>query len=139
VIVRGLEVFLNVMREAKDDTRAEWAQTALAAERARITTALAFLEDICAAFEYEEYDVAVIKSLDHWPDLGSDLDLYTNANSEDIAKLLRRHFDCLLYTSGKPRRPRRHARHRRRNPLVSCAARRSLVPPELRRPHRLAR
>ena len=96
VIVRGLEVFLNVMREAKDDTRAEWAQTALAAERARITTALAFLEDICAAFEYEEYDVAVIKSLDHWPDLGSDLDLYTNANSEDIAKLLRRHFDAQI-------------------------------------------
>ncbi|MGA2167749.1 MAG: hypothetical protein ABSG62_06015 [Terracidiphilus sp.] len=96
VVVRGLEVFLNMMREAKDDTRAEWAQTALAAERARITTALAFLEDICTAFEYQEYDVAVIKSLDHWPDLGSDLDLYTNANSEDIAKLLRRHFDAQI-------------------------------------------
>jgi hypothetical protein len=93
VIVRGLEVFLEMMHEAKDDTRAEWAQTALAAEKARISTALNFLEEICIAFEHEKYDVAVIKSLDHWPDLGSDLDLYTNANSEDISRLMKRRFN----------------------------------------------
>jgi Flp pilus assembly pilin Flp len=92
VVVRGLEAFLNMMREAKDATRVEWAQIALAAERARITTALTILHDICTAFEFEEYDVAVIKSLDHWPDLGSDFDLYTNANSEDISKLMMRRF-----------------------------------------------
>jgi len=73
VIVRSMEVFLDMMQAAKDDTRAAWAQSALIAERARITTALAFLEEICSAFEYEKYGVAVIKSLDHWPDIGSDL------------------------------------------------------------------
>ena len=26
----------------------------------------------------------MIKSLDHWPDLGSDLDLYTNGNPREI-------------------------------------------------------
>ena len=36
----------------------------------------------------------MIKSLDHWPDLGSDLDLYTNANSEDVSNLLKRRFDA---------------------------------------------
>jgi hypothetical protein len=94
VVVRGLEVFIGITREATDDTRAEWAQAALAAERARIATALRFLEDICTVFESEKYDVAVIKSLDHWPDLGSDLDLYTNAKSQDVAKLMKSRFDA---------------------------------------------
>jgi hypothetical protein len=94
VVVRALEIFLGITREAQDDTRAEWAQTALADERARITTALSFLEKICAVFGDEKLDLAVIKSLDHWPDFGSDIDLYTNANSEDVAELMKRRFDA---------------------------------------------
>ncbi len=96
VIVRGVEVILNIAHEAQDPIRAEWAETALAAERARIVTALAFLSDICTTFENEGYDVAVIKSLDHWPDLGSDLDLYTNAGSRDIAKLMKKRFEAQI-------------------------------------------
>jgi hypothetical protein len=96
VIVRGLEVFLNIAFEAKDHTRAEWARAALAAERDRIATALQFLQQICAAIESEDHDVAVIKSLDHWPDLGSDLDLYTNANPEDISQLMKRRFNAQI-------------------------------------------
>jgi hypothetical protein len=98
VIVRGLGVFLDIVHEAKDETRAEWALTALATERARIGTALTFLQRICAAIESENHDVAVIKSLDHWPDLGSDLDLYTNANWEDISKLMSCRKMEFLYT-----------------------------------------
>jgi len=96
VIVRGLEVFLNMVSAAQDDTRAAWALTALAAERSRIDTALTFLEKICAAMEHENHDVVVIKSLDHWPDFGSDLDLYTDANSEDISKLMKRRFNAQI-------------------------------------------
>jgi len=96
VIVRGVGVFLNIVQEAQDETRAEWAITAMASERARIDTALTFLEKICSAIESENHDVAVIKSLDHWPDLGSDLDLYTDANSEDISKLMKRRFNAQI-------------------------------------------
>jgi hypothetical protein len=92
VVVRGMEVISNLMCEAGDGIRAAWAQTALAAERARISKALAYLQEICAAFEREQYDVAVIKSLDHWPDLGSDLDLYTNADSADVFRLMKGKF-----------------------------------------------
>jgi hypothetical protein len=92
VVVRGLEVFLQIMLEAKDETRAEWAATALAAERARIETAMSFLTAVCAAFEAEGRDIAVIKSLDHWPDLGSDLDLYTNSDSADVVRLMKERF-----------------------------------------------
>ncbi|MGA2652523.1 MAG: hypothetical protein ABSF28_18465 [Terracidiphilus sp.] len=96
VIVRGLEVVLDIVRKAKDDTRIEWAETALAVERARIGTALMFLEEICRVFEYEGRSVAVIKSLDHWPDLGSDLDLYTDANPKNISKLMADHFGAQI-------------------------------------------
>jgi hypothetical protein len=88
VIVRGLEVFITMMLEAKDDARAGWARTALAAEQARITTAMTYLQNICSAFEEAKFDIAVIKSLDHSPDLGSDLDMYSNTNPEDIFKLM---------------------------------------------------
>jgi hypothetical protein len=96
VIVRSMEVFLDMMQAAKDDTRAAWAQSALIAERARITTALAFLEEICSAFEYEKYGVAVIKSLDHWPDIGSDLDLYTNAGQGVVTRFMVRRFGAQI-------------------------------------------
>ena len=96
VVVRSLEVFLRMTREGKDDTRAEWAQNALSSERSRITLALRFLKDICAAFESEGHDVVVIKSLDHWPDFGSDLDLYTDSQSEDVSELMSRCFDAQI-------------------------------------------
>ena len=111
VIVRGMEAFLDMMQAAKDDPRAAWAQSALTAERARIATALAFLEEVCCAFEYEKYDVAVIKSLDHWPDLGSDLDLYTDVSSEAIVKVMSARFDAQI----APRAPTRGACPRPRN------------------------
>jgi hypothetical protein len=98
VIVRAMEVFLEVMREAKDETRILWAQAALAEERARIDTATGFLQEICKAFEYEKRQVVVIKSLDHWPDLGSDLDLYTNASSDAVLEFMIRRFNSKLAT-----------------------------------------
>ena len=92
VVVRGLEAMLNMIREPQHATRSEWTQTALAVEHSRIGTAMPFLHRICVAFEEEKYDVTVIKSLDHWPDLGSDLDLYTGANQEDVFRLMQTRF-----------------------------------------------
>lgn len=96
VVVRGLEVFLDIASEGEDGLRSEWAQIALVAERKRISNALAILQEICAAFEREQYDVAVIKSLDHVPDLGSDLDLYTNAKPADVFKLMKGCFSAQI-------------------------------------------
>jgi hypothetical protein len=94
VIVRGLEAFLQLFRDGQDVPRAAQAEAALAAERARIDTAMMFLHQICEEFEKKQFDVTVIKSLDHWPDLGSDLDLYTNANPEDVSALMRSRFNA---------------------------------------------
>ena len=88
VVVRALETFLSMMREADDEIRAEWAARALEAEHTRISTALRFLHEICAVFIERIYGVAVIKSLDHWPDFGSDLDLYTTASPKSVTALM---------------------------------------------------
>lgn len=94
VIVRGLEVFLKIVRDASDEVRAEWASAAIETERARISVAIPILHGICNAFDEEGLPVAVIKSLDHWPDLGSDLDLYTSAKPEQVLALMRRRFQA---------------------------------------------
>src|SRR5271155_2004631 len=96
VVVRGLEVFLRLAGDAGDWRRAEWAANAIAAESARIENAISFLHKICCTFELEGHDVAVIKSLDHWPDLGSDLDLYTNTKPADVIGFMKRRFNAEL-------------------------------------------
>jgi hypothetical protein len=92
VIMRGFEVLRRAAVAANDHQRAEWAVDALAAERGRIENAVSFLRAICAAFEEQGYDVLVIKSLDHWPDLGSDLDLFTGVASQEICAFMRSQF-----------------------------------------------
>jgi hypothetical protein len=96
VVIRALGVFLAVMRHNGDTARAEWAESALAEEQARINHAIPFLHAICSAFEEEDLDITVMKSLDHWPDLGSDLDLFSNASAEDVQRLLQRRFQATM-------------------------------------------
>jgi hypothetical protein len=74
---------------------AQWSENAMATEQARIDHALSFLSPICQALEGIG-DVIVIKSLDHWPDLGNDLDLYTNAKSSEVVAVMRKHFGARL-------------------------------------------
>ena len=92
VIVRALEVFVHDADAQTHGSQVEWAQIALADERARVKNATRYLRDICQAFEAAGSNVAVIKSLDHWPDLGSDLDLYTNADPKDVVRLMQGSF-----------------------------------------------
>ncbi len=96
VVMRGMAAFLEMARTARDDVRAAWAIEALTAEESRISNAIPFLEEICTTFEAAGLDIAVIKSLDHWPDLGSDLDLYTNAPPEKVIQLMTGRFKATL-------------------------------------------
>ena len=85
VVVRWLEVFLSLIREEENATRTEWAEDALATERVRIATAIFFLHEICAAFQERGYDVTVIKSLDHWPDLAAIWTCTPTPSLDDVA------------------------------------------------------
>jgi hypothetical protein len=94
VIVRGMEIFRKLMLAAQDFTRAEWAEKAIDTERGRIVKAIGFLHVICDTFRKEGLDVTVMKSLDHWPDLGSDLDLYTNSDPEAVCAMMQKNFNA---------------------------------------------
>ena len=94
VIMRAFPELHRVMVAEGNDS-AEGVAHAMEKERARVDHALSFLSPICRALQ-DVGDVIVIKSLDHWPDLGSDLDLYTNAESADVIEILRGRFKARL-------------------------------------------
>jgi hypothetical protein len=94
VIVRAFPKLDEILVESGDG-RAEWVEQELAKERSRIALALSFLSPICRELETAG-DVVVIKSLDHWPDLGSDLDLYTNAEGAAVVAIMRERFKAQL-------------------------------------------
>ena len=75
-------------------TLQDWAGEHMSGEKARITNALRHLNDICLALENSGCAVTVMKSLDHWPDLGNDLDLYTTADERAIVNVMREHFQA---------------------------------------------
>ncbi len=76
---------------AQGNDKARWIEDALRREQARIDHALSYLAPICEALQGIG-DVIVIKSLDHWPDLGGDLDLYTNAKGPEVVGVMLERF-----------------------------------------------
>lgn len=96
VLIRGMEKFAAATQARQDLVRERWAEDALAIERARIDNAIPFLQSICGTFEEENHRVLVIKSLDHWPDLGSDLDLFTEATPQAVREMMQRRFQARL-------------------------------------------
>ncbi len=86
VVVRAFQV---VAQNAGTNTElAGWANGVLAKEQARIQNALTFLHHICDALEQGGCPTTVMKSLDHWPDLGNDLDLYTTADERQVVQIM---------------------------------------------------
>src|SRR5581483_1274017 len=66
----------------------EWCEAAIEAEHARIGRAVEWLHAIVQALQSSGCPVSVIKSLDHWPDLGSDLDLYTSGAPDQVVRVM---------------------------------------------------
>jgi hypothetical protein len=96
VVVRALDQFYRRMTATGDFERAAWTDNALLRERERIENAMSFLYAVCNALQAAGYDAIVIKSLDHWPDLGSDLDLYTNADPQHVVRSMKHRFKAQL-------------------------------------------
>jgi hypothetical protein len=89
VVIRALE---PLERQARTDGHADLARllrTALDREQDRIAKALAGLDRVCTQLEAAGCAVAVMKTLDHWPDFGSDLDLITSGDRTRVLHLLK--------------------------------------------------
>ncbi len=96
VVVRGLNALRVVNCGDADIARTQQVEDALEAEHARIATAMHVLHQVCDALEHRGHCAVVIKSLDHWPDLGSDLDLYTDSDPGVICEFMTRHFRAMV-------------------------------------------
>jgi len=94
VVIRGLEPVVNWGTLHNDSELVAWATAAIVREKARVANALLYLHAICAEMEAANCPVTVMKSLDHYPDIGSDLDLYTTATEEQIQDVMRKKFNA---------------------------------------------
>jgi hypothetical protein len=94
VTVRGLGTVLDHATRNGDVPLAKWAAEEIEKEHKRISTALVYLEEICKELESGQCPTTVMKSLDHYPDLGNDLDLYSTADEKAICKVLTSKFNA---------------------------------------------
>ena len=92
VLVRAIEALQNSTLGAMSPRLSSQCATALAKEQERISRALGVLRPVCDALESAGCSAIVIKSLDHWPDIGSDLDLYTGGGQDQIISILTKQF-----------------------------------------------
>ena len=87
VVVRAFEVINRVAGNRGNASLQAWAVETLGKERARITNALNHLKPVCNALEEEDCPAVVMKTLDHWPDLGNDLDLVSTGDKAKIVEV----------------------------------------------------
>ena len=96
VIVRAVSNLRLLLLRRGDAERVSWADEALGVEHARIGRAIPVLKTVCDGLNQAGLGVIVIKSLDHWPDLGSDLDLYTDASAAQINEAMQQRFGARI-------------------------------------------
>jgi hypothetical protein len=79
---------------------AEWADNQAQQHQRDNLDTLDRLSDICCTLDREGCPVTVIKSLDHWPDMANDIDLYTLADDKSVVRIFREK----LHASLQPRK-----------------------------------
>ena len=91
VLRRSLEVLKDCALR-QPNRHAQLLDTWLVADDQRVRKVLNFAHGIVTAFERRSYPVAVIKTLDHWPDTGSDVDLLAAGNDNEICGIFGKEF-----------------------------------------------
>jgi hypothetical protein len=94
VIVRAMTTLLQHTARRGDTALSQWAAEELDKEHKRISTALVYLQAICDELESAKCSTTVMKSLDHYPDLGNDLDLYSTADEKAICDVMTGKFNA---------------------------------------------
>ena len=94
VTVRALRTVVDHANRNRDVELAKWAGEEIDKERKRISTALVYLHSVCEELEAANCPTTVMKSLDHYPDLGNDLDLYSTADEKSVCKVMTGKFNA---------------------------------------------
>jgi hypothetical protein len=95
VLVRALKPLAHTAYN-KQRELSVWAKGKLDAEKIRIDKAVRFLDEICRELEDQGCPVTVIKTLEHWPDLGSDIDLFTTAPDDRVCRVMTTRFGARI-------------------------------------------
>ena len=87
----GQRVMLRTLRLLKQSSGpgALRFESLTIAEEREIGHALAALDRVVRALELTGHSPLVIKTLDHWPDIGSDLDLFISAPENNVERVMR--------------------------------------------------
>lgn len=94
VLRRTLEVLkVHLSPEAHPQT-ARQIEMALSEEQKRVETATQFLHAIVSRFQLCGHSITVMKTLDHWPDTGSDLDLLVMAPEGAVCQIFEGEFSA---------------------------------------------
>jgi hypothetical protein len=96
VLVRALRVLREVAVQSGNSEVQQWCDQNLINEHTRIDRAISFLAPVCDTLEHNRCPVCVIKSLDHWPDLGSDLDLFTTGAPDQVIAVMTQELNAKL-------------------------------------------
>jgi hypothetical protein len=96
VTVRALRVLEKAAIERQKTRLLEWCKQTIETESTRISNAAEWLRVIVHTLQDSGCQVVVIKSLDHWPDLGSDLDLYTSGAPERVVQIMQQKLQAEL-------------------------------------------
>src|SRR3954467_1170361 len=94
VIIRSLEPLSRLAERAGNTELSAWAKAAIEKEQRRIANALPYLHKVCDELEQAGCQTTVMKSLDHYPDLGNDLDLYSIAPEQKISDVMTSSFNA---------------------------------------------
>ena len=94
VVIRSFDPLAQAAEAVGEPRLADWARQAVVAEQNDIDNALQYLNAICMALENNGCPTTVIKSLDHTPDLGNDLDLYTTRDERPVIDVMVNQFQA---------------------------------------------
>lgn len=95
VLRRTLEVLqANLPVTPQENPIAAVIESALAAEQERLKRALSSLNEIVSSFERHGHFITIMKTLDHWPDTGSDLDLLVAAQDYEVCQIFQKDFQA---------------------------------------------
>jgi len=94
VVLRALLPLQSVAAHFGDTALVARCQARIEQEQLRISNAVQHLFVITGALEAANCPTTVMKSLDHWPDLGNDLDLYTTATAQQVCDVMASRFQA---------------------------------------------
>lgn len=94
VIIRALKPLHERATRSGNLQLAAWTENAMTAERSRVQNAFEHIQRVCQGLEASGCPTTVMKTLDHWPDMGSDIDLYTTADDTRIIRVMKEQFEA---------------------------------------------